>query len=178
MKRTHRCSWFPAGLLVASLASLVACSVASGLFDPAGRLLEEGRTALERRELDSAYGRFAEIRRRYPASPESREAFPLAAAIFQYRYHRLRYQEPESPWVRSEPVFLFDWFDSFLAEPDFPQAEAEALFVGMPYGLFREYRAQRQADSGAAQPRFEVEDDNGIIERVIAEVPARLHGPF
>jgi hypothetical protein len=178
MKRTRHCSWFPAGLLVASVASLVACGVAGGLFDPAGRLLEEGRTALERRELDAAYGRFAEIRKRYPASPESREAFPLAAAILQYRYHRLRYQEPESPWLRSEPGFLFDWFDSFLAEPGFPQAEAEALFVGMPYGLFREYRARQQLDSGAAPPRFEVEDDNGIIEQVIADVPAPLHGAF
>jgi hypothetical protein len=178
MKRTRRSRWCRAGLLVVSIAGVVACGAASGFFDPAGRLLEEGRTALEQRELDSAYSRFAEIRKRYPESPESREAFPLAAAIFQYRYHRVRHGEPDSPWIRSEPGFLFDWFDAFLAEPGFPQAEAEALFVGMPYGLFREYGAHREAVSEAARIPFEVEDDNGIIERVIADVPASLHSPF
>lgn len=156
-------------LAFAALAWLTGCAALSGLVNPAGRLLEQAREAIERKEFDTAYRDLAEIRKRYPGSAESREAFPLAAGIFKSSYLRQRHTQPDSPFVRSEPGFMLDWFAAFLAGPDFPQAEAEALFVGMPYGYFREYLALAESRPELSGWAIRAQDDNGIIETITAE---------
>jgi hypothetical protein len=155
-------------LALALLPWLPGCAALGGLVNPPGRLLEQARAAVEQKDLEAAYRDLASIRERYPDSAESRESFPLAAAIFQNGYFRDRYRQPDSHWVTTEPGFMLDWLGSFLAGPEFPQAEAEALFVGMPYTYFREYLAR--AAAGPALSRWEIraEDDDGIIESVAA----------
>lgn len=153
--------------LALALLAFPACATLEGVFDPAGHPLAQGQAALEREDLDAAYAHLAEIRREHPESPESREAFPLAAQIFKFRYFRLRNADPDSPWVTDEPAFLFAWFDSFVDGSDFPLAEAEALFVGSSVSLFRAY----QAGNGPNRPRFQVEDDNGIVTKVLPPPP-------
>jgi hypothetical protein len=155
-------------LALASLTGLPGCAALRGLVNPPGRLLEQARSAVEQKHPDAAYRDLAKIRRQYPESRESREAFPLAAAIFQNGYFSDRYRKPDSPWLTSEPGFMLDWFASFLSGPDFPQAEAEALFVGMPYGYLREFLALAEARPELSRWSIRAEDDNGIIESVAA----------
>jgi hypothetical protein len=159
-------------LTVTALAWLSGCAALSGLVNPAGRLLAQADEAIEQQDFDTAYRHLTEIRKRYPGSAESREAFPLAAAIFRRSYFRHRYRQPDSPWLTSEPDFMLDWFASFLEGPEFPQAEAEALFLGMPYGYFRRYLARAETRPELARWAIRAEDDNGIIEAVVAEVSA------
>ena len=159
-------------LAFTALAWLGGCAALSGLVNPAGRLLEQAHEAIEQRDLDSAYRHLAEIRKRYPDRAESRQAFPLAAAIFRRSYFHHRYRQPDSPWLTSEPGFMLDWFASFLEGPEFPQAEAEALFVGMPYGYFRQLLALAEARPELARWAIRADDDNGIIEAVAAEAGA------
>jgi hypothetical protein len=157
-----------AALCLALLGWLAGCGALQGLLDPPGRLLEGARESLERKDLDAAYRDLSEIRKRYPDSAESREAFPIAAAIFQRGYFRDRFSRPDSPWLTSEPGFMLDWFAAFLAGPVFPQAEAEALFVGMPYGFFREYLSLAESRPQLSRWTIRAEDDNGIIETIVA----------
>jgi hypothetical protein len=163
----------PACFALVLLAGLSGCAAWQALVDPPGRRLEQAREALARNDLDAAYHDLAEIRKRYPDSAESREAFPLAAAIFQRSYYRDRFASPASPWLTTEPGFMLDWFASLLDGPTFPQAEAEALFVGMPYGFFRDYLALAGARPELSRWRIVAVDDNGIIEAVTAEPGAR-----
>jgi hypothetical protein len=156
-------------LAFAALAWLGGCAALSGLVNPAGRLLAQAREAAERNDPDTAWAHLVEIRRRHPESPECREAFPLAAAIFKWRYLRDRHARPGSPFVTSEPHFMLDWLTAYLGGPEFPQAEAEALFVGMPYGLFRDYLALAEGRPELARWAVRAEDDNGIIESIASE---------
>ena len=153
-------------LALALFLWLPGCAALSGLVNPPGRLLEQARSAIEREDLEAAYSDLAEIRKRYPDSAESREAFPLAAAIFRNSYFRYRYRQPDSHWLTSEPGFMLDWFASLLEGAEFPQPEAEALFVGMPYGYFREFLAVAEARPELARWELRVEDDDGIIQSV------------
>jgi hypothetical protein len=155
------------------LASLVACSTWQGFWNPPRRLLDQAQAAVEQREHDTAYRKLAEIRERYPTSAESPEAFRRAALIFKKRYYENRLTRPDSPWVTSEARFMLDWFAAFLAGPEFPQAEAEALFLGMPYSFFREYLALAQTDPRLSRWAIQAPDDNGIIEAIVAERAAR-----
>jgi hypothetical protein len=66
---------------------------------------------------------------------------------------------------------MLDWFAAFLSGPEFPQAEAEALFVGMPYGYFREYLAFAESRPELSRWAIQAQDDNGIIETIAAEGP-------
>ena len=159
-------------LTFAVLMGLPGCAALSGLVNPPGQLLEQAHSAVEQQDFDTAYHDLAEIRKRYPDSAESREGFPIAAAIFQRSYFRDRYRQPDSRWLTSEPRFMLDWFASFLAGPEFPQAEAEALFVGMPYGYFREFLALAEARPELSRWGARAEDDNGIVESIAASSAA------
>ena len=164
---------FAAFLALALLAGLPGCASWQALVDPARSLLDRAHEALDRKDLDAAYRDLAEIERRYPDSEESREAFPLAAAIFQRGYYRDRFARPDSPWLTSEPGFMLEWFASLLESPAFPQVEAEALFVGMPYGFFRDYLALAETRPELGRWTIKAADDNGIIESIAAEPGAR-----
>jgi hypothetical protein len=167
--RGPRCA--VACLALALISWLVGCA-ALGPNRP-GRLLGEARSAVERQDLDAAWHDLVEIRKRHPDSAESREAFLLAAAIFQNRYYRDRHRQPATPWLTREPRFMLDWFASFLTGPEFPQAEADALFVGMPYGYFREYLALAETRPELSRWEMRARDDNGVIHEITVGGRAR-----
>jgi hypothetical protein len=160
------------GLAAIALTCLVGCGATLGLLNPPQRLLERAHVAVDERDLDTAYAQLVEIRKRYPESEQSAEAFPLAAAIFKRSYFRDRYARPDSPWVTSEPGFLLDWFASFFQAPEFPQAQAESLFIGMPYGYFRDFLAHAETRPEVARWVVTAEDDNGLIESIAAHPSA------
>jgi hypothetical protein len=152
------------------LAAALAAALLAGcvLLNPAPRLLEQARAAIEARDFDAAYDRLVQIRREHPDSEQNAEAFRLAAALFQRGYFLNRHTEPNSRWVTTEPAFMLDWFASFFDGTDFPQRQAEELFVGMHYGYFREYLAFAQSRPALARWTVRVEDDNGRIESIHA----------
>jgi hypothetical protein len=155
-------------LAFAALAGIAGCTALSGLVNPAGRLLEQAREAVaqESPDTDTAWARLSELRTRHPDTPECREAFPLAAAIFKLRYLRDRHARPDSPFVTSAPRFMLEWLAAYLAGPEFPRAEVEALFIGMPYGYFRDYLAMAEGRPELARWALRAEDDNGIIDAI------------
>jgi hypothetical protein len=131
-------------------------------------LLAEANAAFDRRDLETTYARAKQIRVEHPGSPESREAFALAAYAWKQLYHGRRYVDPDSIWVTDERDFLFDWLASFFG-PESPQAVAEVMFVGVDYGVFREFEAFARSRPELSQWRLRAEDDNGIIQSVTAE---------
>jgi hypothetical protein len=151
-------------VLCFSVVALLGCSTTLGFLNPPRRLLEQSRTAIEGKDFDTAYDRLVEIRMRYPESAESREAFRLAAAIWQASYFKYRYQDPRPHWVTSEPRFMMEWFASFFPTETFPEAEATVLFVGMHYGFFRDFQKFQQTRPELAAWHLRVQDDNGIVE--------------
>jgi hypothetical protein len=163
----------PGGCTAALLLSLALAGCALlGSPNPPSRLLDQARASVAQRDLDAAYDRLAELRTHYPDSAETREAFPLAASIFQRGYLRTRHVDPASRWVTTEPACLLGWLLSYCDAPEFPQAEAEALFVGMPYGYFGEFLAAAEAHAALSQWAVRAEDDNGIVEAIVVELSA------
>jgi len=78
----------------------------------------------------------------HPQSEQNRGAFPLAARSYRKSWapHRT---ELDSIWTTSEPLFLFAWLAGFFSDrQEFPQEQMEALFLGMNYGLFRDFLAK------------------------------------
>ena len=154
---------------LALLSGATGCAALGGVYDRPARLLEQARADVEKQDFDTAYRRLKEIRLSHPGSEQDPEAFRLAAAIFKRSYLRNRLNSPDSPWVVAEPRFMLEWLASYLAGPEFPRSEAEALFVGMPYGFFREYLAFAQGRPELSRWGMRARDDNGIIEEVEAE---------
>jgi hypothetical protein len=141
------------------------------------RLLEEGRAASRQKDLETAYGLLKRIRTEYPASPESDEAFSLAALLWKDLWYRDRYTQPDSVWRTSEPQFMFDWLASFFAGPgEFPLQEVDALLRGMPYSLYGDFVAYAGTHPELSGWVFRVEEDDGHIRSVTgerAQAPAR-----
>jgi hypothetical protein len=133
--------------------------------------MEEASAALERKDYEAAYAHLKRVATEYPDSPEAVEAFPAAAACFKLLYHHYRYRQPDSAWVTSEPTFMFEWLARSFA--DSPEAAANALFVGCPYNLFREFQEFGKDRPQLSRWALEAQDDNGIIQsvRVEARIP-------
>lgn len=131
------------------------------------RLRAEADALLEARDEEAAYRQLALIRTRYPDSPEAREVFPAAALLFKRQWWKHRYKDPASPWLTTEPAFLFSWLES-LAGDAFPQQDAERLLTGMPYGFFEEYLAFAATSPSLGAWQLEIEKDNGILESITA----------
>jgi hypothetical protein len=148
--------------------ALVGCALL-GPLNPPRRILDQAYSAIEERDLDTAYERLAKLRTRYPDSAESREGFPYAASIFKRGYFQTRHADPASHWVTTEPRFMLEWFLDYCHGPDFPQAEAEALFVGMHAGYFRELLASAETHPHLMRWTIRAEDDNGIVEALTLE---------
>ena len=150
-----------------ALALALGCATVPGGDREPGALLRQAEAAIENGEHEEAYDLLVRIRERHPDSPESAEAFPLAAALFKHFYWRHRFVAPETSWVTTAPGFLFAWVADGTGD-GYPQEQMETLFRGMPFGIFRTF-----ADFAAEPPRlaaytFEVEKDNGIIESITA----------
>lgn len=133
----------------------------------ARRLRDEAQALLDARDEEAAYRQLARIRTRHPDSPAAREVFPAAALVFKRQWWKHRYADPASPWLTTEPAFLFAWLES-LAGDAFPQQDAERLLTGMPYGFFEEYLAFAATSPALGAWQLEVEKDNGVLEAIRA----------
>ena len=151
-----------------ALACLLGLAAGCALFRGPGTLLVQANAAFDRRDAEGAYALAKQIRLAYPASPESREAFPIAAYAWKFLYHQHRYSAPDSAWVTAEPAFLFDWLATFFASGS-PQQAAEVMFVGLPYGVLRDFEDFARSRPELAPWRLEAQDDNGIIQGVAVE---------
>ena len=139
--------------------------VAEVLDDPA-RLKQLAEAQIARQNYELAYRYVALIHILHPDSPENRDAFPLAAALYRKSWapHRT---ELDSIWTTSEPLFLFAWLAGFFPDAkEFPQAQVEALFLGMNGGLLRDFLAYAKPRPYIAQWTISVEKNNGIVEKI------------
>jgi hypothetical protein len=146
------------------------CPGSAELFrDPRALRAQADRAIDEKKDAALAYRYLALLEVFHPDGPESREAFPLAAALFRRLYRQNRYAHPDSIWLTSEPVFMFQWLERFFGGDAFPGDQARALFVGMPYPLFvqfSEYAKQRAELSGWL---LHGSEDDGVIDAVTGE---------
>jgi hypothetical protein len=130
------------------------------------RLRELGERQLAARDLPRSYCYFALLRTLHPERAETAEAFETAAVIAKTLFLRVRYAEPQSMWLTSEPEFLFAWFEDLCASGAFPQQAAEALLRGLPRPLADRLNAHLAASPARVGWRVEVRDDNGLIDQV------------
>jgi len=136
-------------------------------------LVEQAHAALARGDLETAYHHLALVHALHPDSAESREVFRLAARCFVESHFRHR-TEPGSIWVSSEPVFMYRWLEQFFLDAEeFPQAQVEALFIGMHYGMFRDFLAHARSRKELSRWVIVARDDNGIIHSVSGERAGR-----
>lgn len=157
MKKLH--STIVVAVLVAT--SLVAGCATLGKSE-AKTLRDDADRLLETQDLEPAYRKLALIRIQHPESPEAREVYPVAAAIFKRMWWRNRYTNPESPWLTEEPAFLFGWLESF-ADEAFPLEQAETLLLGMPMNFYQQYESYAADSTVLASWPIAVEKDNGIV---------------
>jgi hypothetical protein len=150
----------------------------AGLFDA----LEEPRLLYERAErivaeaspltIDEsmeAYRHLALIHLLHPDHPLDAEAFPLASHLFTRIWYATRYEQPDSVWQTSEPVFMFQWLAHLFADDAVPQAAVDELLVGLPFGVFRRFQDFAATPQGLPRWRFRAEEDNGIVTAVLVE---------
>lgn len=156
-------------LATAALAALsIGCATIAG--GPAPRELRaQADAALEKKQYEEAYRLLAEIHRRHPESRESDEVFPAAALLFKRQYNKNRFSNPTSPWVTSEPEFLFGWLATFYDGDAFPREQAEALLRGLELGFTRRFEAWASKDPKLAAWKLDVVEDNGIVQEITAE---------
>jgi hypothetical protein len=153
-----------------ALIALAAVAAGCTLFGAsrARELVAEAEAAYTRSDFETSYARAKAVRLDHPASPERDQAFALACASWKLLYHRDRYASLDSPWVAIEPAFLFDWLASYFGEAS-PEEPARLLFVGVPYGVYRDFEAFARKRPDVSRWALRVEDDNGIVRQVTAE---------
>jgi hypothetical protein len=171
-----------------ALLAVIGCATHSGVAVPRGgvqptwleswlgpeTLAERADAALRKRDLELGYRYLALIHILHPESDENHEQFPLAARVFRRNHLRHR-SELGSVWVTSEPRFMFGWLGQFCREQeDFPRREMELFFIGMHYGMFRDYLAYAKTSADLSRWTVSAEEDNGIIESLTA---VRSEGP-
>jgi hypothetical protein len=170
----RRCALVATALLVATSGCVTVSREAGepascqALLDDPSWLRAQADAALAEKNLEVAYRYLAWIEALHPESPESTEAFPLTARLFKTLYHRNRYTRPDSIWLTSEPVFLFQWLARYFGNDDFPREQAQALFVGLPYGFFREFVAFSESQPNLRGWTLSAEEDNGIVTAISA----------
>ena len=136
-------------------------------------LREQADAALEHDDLELAYRYLALIETLHPASPESRELFPAAAKLFKRAYFRNRIAHPNSLWLTSEPVFMFQWLATFFQdEKDFPEQQVATLFIGMPLTFYDEFAAYAKDRPTLSRWQIRAKEDDGKIESITAELAA------
>ncbi len=159
MKNLH------SAIVVAGLVATTLAGCATLGRSEAKTLRDDADQLLQTQDLEPAYRKLALIRVRHPESPEAREVYPVAAAIFKRMWWRNRYTNPESPWLTEEPEFLFGWLESF-ADEAFPLEQAETLLLGMPTNFYQQYEAYAANSAVLARWPIAMEKDNGIVESI------------
>lgn len=139
------------------------------VFGSAALLLEQARYELETtKNLPKAYRYLADLHALHSESPEDAEAFSMAASLFQRLYFQNRHSHPDSIWMTSEPIFMFQWLASFCDDDSFSQSHLDSLFRGMPYDFSRDFTAFTLRSHKLSRWTLRVQEDNGIIESVDA----------
>ena len=150
---------------------LIAASGCASLSGEPSRLLEEGRTAVEKKQFEIAYDTLKQLRIRYPERTECDEAYPLAATAFKATYFRKRHKQPS--WVTSESLFMFQWLESYFQGPAFPQQRVEALFLRMPYPFFSSFEAYARSRPQLSRWVLRETNDNGLLDTITGEPAAK-----
>jgi len=165
--RTRRAS-----AVAVSLALLAGCAHSGTLpwVEGPAELREAAAAALREGDPEGAYDRLAEIRRRYPESPESSEALLPAAQLFRKLWYAYRFVEERDAWRAEQTRFMFRWLGS-QARDGFPRAEAELLLVQMPWSYWREFEAYARTDPYFARWEIRAEEDNGRVESIRVSAP-------
>jgi hypothetical protein len=154
----------PRTILLAALGWMTVSGCAS--FGPAP-LLEEAGAAYDGGDVAGAYARLKEIRTRHPHSREADEAFPLAARSFrQLWWGRRMADQLDSPWVRSEQAFMFDWLASYCGHDEFPEERMANLFRGMPAFFFADFLAYGAIHAELSRWDIHAEEDDGRVVRL------------
>jgi len=138
----------------------------------AQELLDHAVSEVQRGDFERGYRSLALIHIQYPESEQDTEAFPLAARVFRknYLHHR---SEPGSVWISNEPRFMFAWLARFFrADQPFPQREVNAMFLGLHYGMLRDFLAYAKENESdrpeLSRWKLPAEEDNGIVESITA----------
>lgn len=170
--RGFRSAVLRAGLAAVALATLgVGCAPLAFLpgVDGPADLRRQAEEDLEARRYEDAYAHLAAIRRRFPGSPESGEAFERAAWLYRKIWYGYRFAEEEGErWRTAERRFMFDWLASECAS-SFDRRKANALLVQMPWSFWQGFRSYAEGEPRLSQWRMEAVEDNGRIEAVRVE---------
>jgi hypothetical protein len=156
-------------LLAAESEAELVCGV--DLFREPRLLLEQAKLALGREEEELAYRFLALLQALHPDSPEAADSFLTATALFRSAYFRNRLVDERSIWVLSEPYFLYQWLARHWGDED-PREKLEALFLGMPFNVFDNFRTFASRHPNIVHWRFEATKDNGIVQTITVEPPA------
>ena len=125
-------------------------------------LREQADAALADGNLELAYRYLALIETLHPDSAESRELFPAAAKLFKQAFFRNRISHPDSIWLTSEPVFMFQWLAIFFqGEGDFPEQQVATLFVGMPLSFYDDFAAFAKQRPALSRWQMRAKEDDG-----------------
>lgn len=140
-------------------------------------LYDAAWTEAERRRFHEAYRYYTLLQVFHPDHELTERAFPNAAKIFVREYRANRTRRPDSPWLTSEPYFMFQWLSQYLRGEDFPEDKAQALLLRMPWSFHKRLNEFLTARPGRSRWTVTVREDNGIIETVegvrIERAPAR-----
>lgn len=173
--RGFRSAGLRLGVAAAALAAAamlgVGCAQLAFLpgVDGPADLRREAEEDLEARRFEEAYHHLAAIRRRFPESPESAEAFGRAAWLYRKIWYRYRFAEEQGErWRGEERDFMFDWLASECAS-SFDRRKANALLVQMPWSFWQGFRSYAEGEPRLSQWRLEAVEDNGRIEAVRVE---------
>ncbi len=162
-----------------SAFALSGCAMLSGgqEYRPCGEVLGDAEqlealadAAIAQENFELAYRYVSLIHLLHPESPQNRELFPMAAALYRKSWapHRT---ELDSVWTTSEPIFMFGWLAGiFQNANEFPQQEMEALFLHMNAGFFRDFLAYAKDRPHVARWAISAEKDDGIVLSVTGKL--------
>jgi len=161
-----------ASAVAVGLALLAGCAHAGFLpwVEGPAELREAAAAALRDGDPEGAYDRLAEIRRRYPESPESSEALLPATQLFRNLWYAYRFAEERDAWRAEQARLMFRWLAS-ESRDGFPRAEAEMLLLQMPWSYWGEFEAYARTDPHLSQWEIRAEEDNGRVESIRVSAP-------
>jgi len=133
----------------------------------AAELLEKARDEIEVERFEEAYPHLKAIHENHPNSLEDVTAFTLASRIVGRAYRRDRYADPESRWMTTERLYVYDWLATFVWS-EFPRERVEDMLVRTPWSYAQLFVAWAEGQPRMAQWEMRVEEDNGLVERVTA----------
>ena len=142
------------------------------VFEQPAVLRQRADELVAEKKPELAYRYLALLETLHPDSPESREAFPLAAALFKKLFFFNRTTHPNSVWATSEPVFMYQWVAHFFGDES-PQEQVELLFLGMPYSYFLDFKTYAAKHPELSRWVLQATKDNGLTDSIRVEPAAK-----